>query len=141
MFDIMFDWEGLEEAENMIDEVINIYEFEIDDWEKLGNFLVNYIKSEIQNEGHVVTGELLASVQILEIGDNYVIIGSDVLQARILEYGRPAIVKTDGVLAWQDPHTGETVFSHRSGPVAATHIFERSIINGLERYKEQLGKT
>lgn len=136
-FDIDYQWQGLDEAIKELDKRISVIEFEVDDWKKLGEFLVSYIKSEIQNEGHVVTGELLGSIRILEVGEDYVDVGSDVIQARILEYGRVEITKTDGFLVFQSPDTGEMVFTHHVKAVEPTHIFERSIKEGLEMYKEQ----
>lgn len=137
--EISYDWFGLEEAIAELDRRIQIVQFEVDDWQKLGNFLLDYLKSEAQNEGIVVTGTYLASFKIFEISDGYIDIGNDAEHARIVEYGRGPVVPVNAtVLHWIDPNTGEDVFSRYSGPVEATHFIEKTIMRGLEEYARRL---
>ena len=139
-FDVEYD---ADEAIEMTEGRINLFDTRIqgkEGMQALGDFLVSKVKSEIQNEGHVVTGELLGDVRILDIGDDFVTVGSTLIQASVLENGRIEITKKDGVLAWQDPDSGEMVFSHKSKAVEPTHIFERSIRQGLIEYCKQLSE-
>lgn len=137
--DIDYSWQGLDEVIANIDKRISVVQFEVDDWKKLGDFLVAYLKSEAQNEGLVVTGQYLAGFKIFEIGEDYISIGNDSDHAKIVEYGRGPVRPVNAkILHWIDPDTGEDVFSMYSGPVEPTHFIEKTIIRGLEEYKRQV---
>lgn len=139
---IDFEWSGLEEAALEIDKRVTLIAFRVDSWQKLGDFLLAYLRSEAQNEGLVVTGDYLSSFKIFEIGDGYIDIGNDSDHARIVEYGRGPVRPVNAtVLAWTDPESGETVFSTYSGPVEPTHFIERTIIRGIEAYKKTLEQS
>lgn len=137
-----YEWMGLENAITEIDARMNIVAFAVDSWQKLGDFLLNYLKSEAQNEGLVVTGTYLSSFKIFEIGEGYIDIGNDAEHARIVEYGRGPVTPKDAtVLHWIDPATGESVFSRYSGPVEPTHFMERTLMRGLEEYARRLSTS
>ena len=134
-FDIDYD---TSEAEEMFDRVINYFDERVtgvEAFRALGEFLVFKLKDAIQNEQHVVTGELLGSIRVIEAGDHFVVVGSDKLQARILEHGRIEI-RSDKVLHWVDPDSGEDVFSHVSAAVKPTNIFLRTVKEALDEYTD-----
>lgn len=138
-FEIDYD---TSEAEDLFDRTINYFDERVtgaDAFRALGDYLVFRIKDAIQTERHVVTGELLGSVRIMDVGDDFVVVGSDKLQARILEYGRVEI-RSEKVLHWIDPDSGEDVFSHYSAAVKPTNIFLKTIKQALDDYSEDFAK-
>lgn len=94
---------------------------------------VDRIKSNIQNEQHVVTGELLGSVGEYERGPGFRVVGSDKQQAFYLENGRGPVVAPDGkVLAFKPKDSAELIFRKSVGPAEPTHVFERSVLEVAE---------
>lgn len=109
------------------------------DLHEIGNTIVAELRSEIQNRGDVVTGNLLSSVQVFEETPTSVTLGSDASYAPIYEFGRgPVTPKNAKVLHWIDPHTGEDVFSKYSGPVDGTGVFQSTILKVLPREIERI---
>lgn len=96
--------------------------------------IVDEARSNLQNQGSVNTGELLASIRVLGQGEGFRVVGSDVKQAAIIEYGRGPVVPVHAkVLRWVDKDTGEVIFSKYSGPVQPQPYFEPAVLAVTER--------
>lgn len=126
----------------ILDTVINLLDTSAtqEDLRKIAKDAIAEIKGTIQDEGHVVTGNLLSSLGITDESTGSVSIGSTEKYSLALEYGRVEVIAKDKPLHWVDKHTGEDVFAMRSGPTQPTGVFERSILTSVPRSIEEIAK-
>lgn len=96
-------------------------------------------RNNVQNNGSINTGALLASLRILSIDQDglEITIGSDLPYAKYIEYGRgPVNTKTAKVLSWIDKDSGKRIFAKFAGPANPKPFFEPAVISKLRRYPE-----
>lgn len=124
------EWKDLEKVYEMLDGVsMTAEEIKNTILTDIAEQIVYEARNILQSEGHIVTGQLLASIRILEQGENYVIVGSDKQHALWLEIGRGPVRPIKGkYLHWIDPDTGKDVFATYAGPTEPTHFFERAYL-------------
>jgi HK97 gp10 family phage protein len=107
--------------------------------EKLADEVVSEAKSNLQNNKDVSTGDLLASIKILNIAKEgmEVTVGSDIPYAKYIEYGRgPVFPKNVKFLSWIDKDTGKRIFSKKSSPVDPHPFLEPAVISKMQKYPE-----
>lgn len=108
----------------------------------IANEYVNEVRSEIQNRPSVITGILLNSTRILEVGDGYVVAGSDAPHAVFWEYGRGPIIAGPGkVLHWIDPSSGKDIFVKYVGPAEGAMVFDAAAIRLEKRFADLIVKA
>lgn len=105
--------------------------------DEVANAIVDEARSNLQNNGNINTGELLASIKVLRTAPGLRVVGSDAKQSVYIEYGRgPVMAKNGKPLRWVDKHTGEVVFSMYSGPVEPSPFFEPAVLAVTQRFKK-----
>ncbi len=110
------------------------------DLHEVGVAAVDEIRSNIQNEGHVVTGETLASVGIYGESALSVSVGSDKESAIYLEYGRGPVRPVRAKALHFTSKDGDEVFTKYSGPAEATGVFERGVLAAVPRKIEEIAR-
>lgn len=100
------------------------------DLHEVGLTMRDKIRSNIQSEAHVISGDLHASVDIYDETPTSVLVGSDKEYAPILEYGRGPVEAKPGKVLHFTTRDGEEVFTKRVGPTDPTGVFERGAISG-----------
>lgn len=103
--------------------------------EGLGDAIVSEARSNLQNDQHVVRGDLVASVGILEDNEgNDILVGSPLPYAGIIEDGRPEVKPVNAkVLHWKDKD-GNDVFSKSSAEVPASPWLLPAVISQLHEF-------
>jgi methionine synthase II (cobalamin-independent) len=103
---------------------------------KIADQIVYDIKSEMQNNMHVTTGELLGSVQVFEYAPDYVIVGSDSDHAYYFEFGRGKVRPVHKkMLRWIDKETGEEVFAKEAKEFPGTHLMTTVVNKHASEFK------
>lgn len=87
-------------------------------------------KSNLQNNTNIDSGTLLASIGILEEGDNSITVGSNEPYAGYIEYGRGPVrpLDPDGWLHWIDKDTGKDVFAKFAKATEPSPFMEPAVI-------------
>ena len=87
-------------------------------------------KSNLQNNTNINSGTLLASISILEEGDNSITVGSNEPYAGFIEYGRGPVkpLDPDGWLYWIDKDTGKDVFAKFAKATEPNPFMEPAVI-------------
>jgi len=109
--------------------------------EKAAELACERARSNLQNNGNIATGELLASIRILEISDNglTVVFGSDVIQSKYIEKGRgPVEAKEGHTLSWIDKTTGKRIFAKSVKEFAAHPFMEPAVIEIEHDFPEMI---
>jgi hypothetical protein len=106
----------------------------------IGEALVSAIKSEIQNEGGVQSGELLSSVGIFNETANSIDVGSSSPHSEYYEYGHGPIRPVNAKALHFVTKDGEEVFTKYVGPVEPTGVFERTILSQLPKEVERIAE-
>lgn len=90
----------------------------------------------LQKQGHVVTEELLRSIQILDETDDSVTVGTDADHAVFIEFGRgPVFAPVGKVLHWIDPDTGEDVFAKSAKATEPSPFMQPAITKKTKRFQ------
>lgn len=111
-----------------------------EDLKKIAEDAIAEIKSNLQNEGHVVTGNLLSDVGITEEKSGSISIGSKEEYALYLEYGRGPVEPVKAKVLHFTAKDGTEVFTKRVGPTQPTGVFERSILASVPKSVEEIAK-
>lgn len=97
--------------------------------------IVSEAQSNLQNNMNINTGELLASIRILNEEGLKGEVGTDVEHAWYIEYGRGPVVPVHAkMLHWIDKDTGEDVFSMYAGPTEPMPFMEPAVIVHTEQF-------
>lgn len=94
----------------------------------LGEAIVSEARSNLQNDTHVYTGELNASINILEEGDKYIIVGSDLPYAGYIEYGRGPVRPVNAKFLHYFTKDGKEIFSKYSKATEPSPFLEPAVI-------------
>ena len=109
----------------------------------LGETIISEARSNLQNNTNIDSGTLLSSIRILEEGDNFIIIGTDVDYAGYIEYGRGPVrpLKEGGWLHWIDKSSGKDVFAKFANATEPSPFMEPAVtsmtLNFPEIYAEK----
>lgn len=85
--------------------------------EIIADGVINEARYILAKNENIDTGGLLGSIRIFELGQDYVIVGTDAPHAGYIEYGRGPIRPVRAtVLRFFDKKTGKLVFTKYVGP-------------------------
>ena len=92
--------------------------------------IISEAKSNLQNNTNINSGTLLASIGILEEGDNSITVGSNEPYAGFIEYGRGPVkpLDPDGWLHWIDKDSGKDVFAKFAKATEPNPFMEPAVI-------------
>jgi len=133
------DMKGYDDARRALQNAIEFHEIKTPHmFEALLEKIIADARSNLQNNGSVVRGQLLASIKILDrLGDLDAVVGSDLEYAYWVENGRGIVEPVNAkVLHWVDKVTGEDVFAMRSGPSEPMPFLEPAVIENTEPFPE-----
>ena len=91
--DISITTEGFEESSIFLKNLSDIDLIEI--LRETAELIIQEAKSNLQNNTNIDSGTLLASISIIEEGDNYISVGSMEPYAGYIEYGRGPVRPLD----------------------------------------------
>lgn len=104
--------------------------------EKIGEDIAADAKSNLQQNLNINSGSLLADIDVKEKGPDFVVVGSDLGYAGIIEYGRGEVRGKDKPLTWIDKSTGDRVFSWKSKPVAPSPYLEPAVLDNAGKFSD-----
>jgi len=97
---------------------------------QLGEDIVVEAQQNLVGNANINSWELFDSIQILEEGDKYIIVGTNKDYAGFIEYGRgPVRPVTAKVLHWIDKDTGKDVFAMFSKATNPMPFMEPAVIS------------
>ena len=104
---------------------------------KLGDSIIAEAKGNLQNNTNINSGTLLSSIQVLEEGKNYIVIGSNVPYAGYIEYGRGPVRPISGEwLHWIDKQTGKDVFAKFAKATEPMPFLEPAVISESNKFQD-----
>lgn len=138
--EITFEIDNIEVAEEYMhaaeiatDEVIQ------EELERLLAEVVAEARSNLQNNRSVVSADLNASIQILDINHHEGTVGTELYYAIYIEIGRGWVLPvTAKALHWINPDTGLDVFSLSSAPTEPKPFFYPAVITKSAGFAEQV---
>jgi len=77
----------------------------------LADDIIQEARSNLQNSTHVYTGELNASISVLETGPNYIVVGSRLPYAVYIEFGRGPVRPINKKFLHYFTKDGKEIFS------------------------------
>ena len=97
---------------------------------EVANKIIDEARSNLQNNTNIDSGTLLASIKILEEGDNSITLGSREPYAGYIEYGRGPVkpLKEGGWLHWIDKSSGKDVFAKFANATEPSPFLEPAVI-------------
>jgi len=102
---------------------------------QLGNDIVVEAQQNLVGNANINSWELFDSIQVLEEGDNYVVVGTNNEHAVYIEYGRgPVRPVTAKVLHWIDKDTGKDVFAMFSKATEPMPFLEPAVISKTHNF-------
>jgi len=94
----------------------------------LADDIIQEARSNLQNDAHVYTSELLNSIGILGVGENYIIIGSNLPYAVYIEYGRGPVRPINAKYLHYFTKDGKEIFSKFSKATEPSPFLEPAAI-------------
>ena len=125
---------GFERTQDVLDYIKkNIDEDVMTSLYLLCETIVAEARSNLQNNTNIDSGTLLSSIRILEEGNDFIIIGTDVDYAGYIEYGRGPVrpLKEGGWLHWIDKTTGKDVFAKFANAVEPSPFMEPAVVKHM----------
>lgn len=110
-----------------------------DEFQKLLDSIVSEARSNLQNNMHVVTGQLLSSIKVIDIGVDGMSgdVGTELFYAVYIEDGRgPVRPIRAKVLHWVDPQTGEDVFSMYAKATDPSPFLEPAVLDKTQGFTD-----
>lgn len=101
---------------------------------QLGNDIVSDAKSNLQNNTHVYTGELNASIRILNETKDSLEVGSDIPYAGYIEYGRGPVRPVNAKFLHYFTKDGKEIFSKFSKATEPSPFLEPAVINKTNKF-------
>lgn len=112
-------------------------------FDQLDKDIIYEARSNLQNNGSINTGDLLASIKVQSVDKIKHVheVGSDYPYALFVEYGRGPIRAQQGkTLHFVDKDTGEDVFVQSVGPAEARPFLAPAVISKTEKFKDIIVK-
>ena len=103
---------------------------------ELGETIVSEARNNLQNDTHVYTGELNASVKILEEGDKYIVVGTRLPYAGYIEYGRGPVKPVNAQFLHYFTKDGKEIFSKFSKATEPSPFLEPAVILHISKFKD-----
>ena len=104
--------------------------------EKLGEDIKSEARSNLQNNAHVYTGELNASIDILERGDHYIVVGTRLPYAGYIEYGRGPVRPVNAKVLHYFTKDGKEIFSKFSKATEPSPFLEPAVIIKTAKFQD-----
>lgn len=107
------------------------------------NKIIDEARSNLQNNTNIDSGTLLSSINILEDGDNYLVVGSKEPYAGYIEYGRGPIkpLKDGGWLHWIDKSSGKDVFAKFANATEPSPFLEPAVVIHTDMFPDLYVKS
>jgi len=102
----------------------------------LGDDIAQEARSNLQNNAHVYTSELLNSIGILETGENYIIVGSRLPYAVYIEYGRGPVRPINAKFLHYFTKDGKEIFSKFSKATEPSPFLEPAAILKASQFED-----
>lgn len=133
---------NIDKSLRVVDTAINLLDTATtqEDLRKIAEDAVDEIKSNIQSEGHIFSGDLHADVGIKDEKTGAISIGSSLDYAVPFEYGHGEIVPVKAKVLHFTTKDGKEVFTKRVGAINGTGIFEKSILTRVPKSVEEIAK-
>ena len=107
----------------------------------LGDSVVDEARSNLQNNTNINSGALLSSIRILDQGQNYIVVGSDLPYAGYIEYGRGPVRPINAEwLHWIDKHSGKDVFAKFAKATEPSPFLEPATITQASQFRDVVGE-
>ena len=102
--------------------------------------IVDEARSNLQTNGNINFGDLLASIKVLFDDGTSIWVGSDLDYAGHIEFGRGPVFPKDpqGWLHWIDKSTGKDVFAKKAGPTEPSPFLQPAVELEAGRFPELL---
>jgi hypothetical protein len=133
---ITIETEGFDENRILLNEISDIDLMEL--LHTVAEKIIDEAKSNLQNNTNIDSGTLLASINVLEEGNDSITIGSREPYAGYIEYGRGPIKPKDpdGWLHWIDKDTGKDVFAKFAKATEPSPFLEPAVIIHTDMFPE-----
>ena len=133
---INIETKGFDENRVLLNELSNIDLMEL--LYEVANKIIDEARSNLQNNTNIDSGTLLASISVLEEGDNYITVGSREPYAGYIEYGRGPVkpLKEGGWLHWIDKSSGKDVFAKFANATEPSPFMEPAVIIHTDMFPE-----
>lgn len=102
----------------------------------LGDDIVQEARNNLQNDTHVYTGELNASIGILEAGPNFIVVGSRLPYAGYIEYGRGPVRPVNAKFLHYFTKDGKEIFSTYSKATEPSPFLEPAVIIKTSQFQD-----
>jgi len=102
----------------------------------LADDIIQEARSNLQNDTHVYTGELNASIGVLESGPNYIVVGSRLPYAGYIEYGRGPVRPINKKFLHYFTKDGKEVFSTFSKATEPSPFLEPAVILKSSQFQD-----
>jgi len=102
----------------------------------LADDIIQEARSNLQNDTHVYTGELNASIGVLESGPNYIVVGSRLPYAGYIEYGRGPVRPVSKKFLHYFTKDGKEIFSTFSRATEPSPFLEPAVILKSSQFQD-----
>ena len=102
----------------------------------LADDIISEARSNLQNNQHVYTGELNASIEITEQGKGYVVVGTKIPYAWYIEYGRGPVRPINAKFLHYFTKDGKEIFSKFSAATEPSPFLEPAVILKTQRFSD-----
>src|SRR3990167_7227680 len=129
---------GIKASQKYLSDLIRNTDKNLNDaLQEIGDSIVSEARSNLQNNTNINSGTLLSSIRILEEGQNYIIVGSDIDYAEYIEYGRGPVRPINGEwLHWIDKQTGKDVFAKFAKATEPSPFLEPAVITHTSKFQD-----
>jgi len=107
---------------------------------KLANDIISEARSNLQNETHVYTGELNASIGVLEQAKHSITIGTTLPYAWYIEYGRGPVRPVNAKFLHYFTKDGKEIFSKFSKATEPSPFLEPAVISKSSKFQDVVVK-
>ena len=138
MVNIQIVAEGLEQNKSFLNNLINNHDEELNQLlVKIGEQIIDEARFILSQNNHIDTGGLMGSIKVMEVGDKYIVVGSDAPHAGYIEFGRGPIrpTKEGGVLRFFDKKSGKMVFTTYSAPTEPSPFLQPAVEKQLSTFQ------
>jgi hypothetical protein len=128
---------GFEKNKSILDAITNNHDEELNKLlQQIGNDVVNNARYNLSSNGNIDTGGLIGSIQILQTGDRFIVVGSEAPHAGYIEFGRgPVRAINAQALRFFDKKTGKLVFVKEVGPTEPSPFLQPAIEKSINMFQ------
>jgi len=120
---------GFDRNRNFLNSLIGKHDEELNGLlYKIGEEIVNEARFILSSNHNIDTGGLMGSIKIMQIGDKFIVVGSDAPHAGYIEFGRGPVRATNAqALRFFDKETGKLVFVKEVGPTEPSPFLQPAV--------------